>query len=131
MNLIRTATEGDIPFIMGTERMPGYEWVVGRWDEALHRREMGRPETCYFIGEREGVPFGFAILRDLDDAFGNVFLKRIAVRERAGDSGGLFSAVLVAAAFDLPQPYRIWLTVAPTTSGLAASMEASASSRRA
>jgi diamine N-acetyltransferase len=113
MTLIRSATGADIPFIMGTERMPGYEWVVGRWDEALHRREMGRPETRYFIGEREGVPFGFAILRDLDDAFGNVLLKRIAVREPGRGLGRSLLHAVLATAFDLPQPYRIWLKVAP------------------
>lgn len=82
MSLIRNATQADIPFIMETEqRMPGFEWVAGRWDEASHRREMGRAATSYVVGERDSVPVGFAILQDLDDPFGNVLLKRIAIRE--------------------------------------------------
>jgi hypothetical protein len=36
LDLVRAA-EADIPFIMATERLPGYEELVGRWSEAEHR----------------------------------------------------------------------------------------------
>lgn len=113
MSLIRTATEADIPFIMETERMPGFEWVVSRSDEASHRREMGQAATSYLIGERDGVPFGFAILQNLDDPFGNVLLKRIVIQEPGRGLGRLLLRAVLAATFERPEPFRIWLTVAP------------------
>ena len=49
---LRPATEADIPFVMATERMPGFERTVGRWEEAAHRAEMegiaGRAEVISF-----------------------------------------------------------------------------------
>jgi hypothetical protein len=30
-------SDGDVPFVMATERLVGYEHLVGRWTEAQHR----------------------------------------------------------------------------------------------
>jgi RimJ/RimL family protein N-acetyltransferase len=110
--MIRAAAEADIPAIMRTERMPGFEWVVGRWDEALHRAEMALGSTGYLVAEADGAHQGFAILQHLDDHLGNVHLKRIAVRE---PNRGVGRALLWAAmreAFARPRAHRLWLTVA-------------------
>jgi RimJ/RimL family protein N-acetyltransferase len=109
----RRATKADIPFIMATERGPDYEWVVGRWDEALHRAEMAKPGTAYLIGERDGAPTGFGILQSLDDRFGNVLLRRIAVGRPGSGGGRRLLAALLDFAFAQPATHRVWLTVAP------------------
>ena len=75
----RAGTGKDIPFIMATERLPGYDAFIGRWDEGRHAQEMADPRSAYVIAEADGAPVGFAILQHLDDPFGNVLLKRIAV----------------------------------------------------
>jgi hypothetical protein len=38
---LRRADPSDIPFIMHTERIAGYEGLIGRWDEAQHRAALG------------------------------------------------------------------------------------------
>ena len=110
---LRPATEADIPFVMATERMPGFERTVGRWEEAAHRAEMANPASAYFIGERDGTPAGFAMLQSLDEPAGNVHLRRIAV---AVPDRGVCRVILVQVAawvFARPQSHRFWLNVAP------------------
>ena len=36
-------TPADIPFVMATERLPGYDDLVGRWDEARHHAALADP----------------------------------------------------------------------------------------
>jgi RimJ/RimL family protein N-acetyltransferase len=110
---LRVADPADIPFVMATERGPGFEWVVGRWDEDRHLQTLAEPGSAYLIGERQAEPFGFAILLGLDDAFGNILLKRIAVREPGSGFGRLFLRAVLGTVFERPQGHRIWLTVAP------------------
>jgi diamine N-acetyltransferase len=113
MIAIRSATEEDLAFIMETERLPGYDRVVGRWEEELHRAEMIKAGTAYAIAERDGAPQGFGILQHLDDRFGNVHLKRIAVREPGSGIGRPLLEALLRLAFERPSTHRLWLTVAP------------------
>jgi diamine N-acetyltransferase len=108
---VRPGTAADIPFVMATERGPGYERLVGRSEEAQHRAEIDHPAVAYLIGEREDVPEGFAILRGLDDPFGNLYLKRIAVREPGAGFGLRFLEAVMAWSFARPQTYRFWLDV--------------------
>jgi len=108
---IRRAGTADIPFIMATERGPGFDDLVGRWEEDRHRAEMKMPESRYLIGIRSGRPAGFALFQNLDDPFGNVLLKRIAVSKPGSGFGSQFLAAVLTAAFGLPGTYRVWLDV--------------------
>ena len=71
---------------------------------------MASANYLYFVGEQAaGSLVAFAILRDVDDAHGNVYLKRIAVA-RPGEGGGFaFLSLLVAWAFAQEGPHRFWL----------------------
>ncbi len=82
---LRPATPADLDAILEIERSPGYEARVGRSSRAEHEAMLAGPRHAYFVGERDGVE-AFAILRDLADIHGNVYLKRIAARpgRRAG-----------------------------------------------
>lgn len=110
---LRPATADDIPFIMTTERRPGNERVVGRWEEAHHRAEMSNPSTAYFVGEEQGVPCGFAIVIHLDEPAGNVHLKRIATADPGRGHGRRILRLVTAEVFRCPGPHRLWLTVMP------------------
>ena len=59
IGLVR-ATEADLSFIMATERMPGYEDLVGRSDHAQHRAALADASYAYFVAllgqERIGSP---------------------------------------------------------------------------
>lgn len=96
---------------MQTERGPGFDRFVGRWEEAQHRAEFAKPGSAYLIGERAGMPNGFIILRDLDDPFGNVLLKRIAVTEPGLGFGQIFLRLGLGWVFAKPHVHRLWLDV--------------------
>src|SRR5437016_11493660 len=46
---IARGDESMIPFIMATERIAGFEHLVGRWDEAQHRSALADGRHLYFI----------------------------------------------------------------------------------
>ena len=91
---LRRAAPADISAIMRIERVPGHEDFVGRSERAEHEAMFADPRYAYFLGEsEEGEAVGFALMRDMGDAHGNAYLKRIAVA-RTGE--GLGSALLTA-----------------------------------
>jgi RimJ/RimL family protein N-acetyltransferase len=65
---------------------------------------------AYFIGESaDGAVAAFAILRDLEDAHGNLYLKRIAVARPDEGVGGAFLGLVAAWVFAQPAAHRFWL----------------------
>lgn len=108
---VRPAAPADIPFIMQTERGEGFGDLVGRWGREQHEAEFEKGASAYLIGEKDGVPNGFAILRDLDDPFGNVLLKRIAAHQPGAGFGKAFLRLVMANAFGRETTHRLWLDV--------------------
>lgn len=107
------ATPRDIALIMKMERRPGYEPFVGRWSEDQHRDAMADGNYLYWLGSpSEGAPAGFAILRDLDDPHGNIYLKRICVMDAGQGFGRRFLTALTDWVFGQTQTHRFWLEVA-------------------
>ena len=43
---LRRATEADIPFIMETERKPGYDRFIGSYGVDEHMAQLARAEFC-------------------------------------------------------------------------------------
>lgn len=113
MNL-RDATTADIDFIMRTERLPGYERTVGRWSAEEHAAEMARASSRYLIGEENSEAIGFAILQDLDERNGNIYLKRIAVVRQAEGIGPRMLAALQDWVFAIPAAHRLHLRYTAT-----------------
>lgn len=109
---LRPAGPEDIAFIMATERSPGFEKLVGRWSEEAHRAALTTVSHAYLLGmDAAGERAGFAIVRDLDDAHGNVCLKRIAVTAPGRGFGSGFVGALVRWAFTHTAAHRLWLDV--------------------
>lgn len=107
---LRPAVAADLAAIMAIERGPGFERFVGRSGEDEHRALMASGNHRYFVGELgQGGVAGFAILRDLEDAHGNVYLKRIAVARPGKGVGAAFLSLVVAWVFAQPSPHRFWL----------------------
>lgn len=90
---LRAASPADLDAIMAIERAPGYAARVGRSSAAEHEAMMAGPRHAYFVGEREGVE-AFAILRDLNEPHGNLYLQRIAARQGRGAGGPFFTRLL-------------------------------------
>ncbi len=109
MTTITKATEADLPFIMQTERLPGYESFIGRSDETQHRARMADPRAAHFIAHHDNRPIGFAILRDWNSTDGITLLMRIAMVEPGNGHGSVFLRALIDKVFTETQCHRFWL----------------------
>lgn len=97
---------------MRTERQPGFDWFVGRWEEAMHREVMRETSSAYLVAtDAEGALLGFAILRQLDDPDGNVYLQRVAMAQPGGGLGRHVMREIMAWVFGHTPAYRFWLLV--------------------
>jgi len=112
LTLVR-ADASAIPFIMATERIAGFEHLVGRWEEAQHRGALGDGRHAYFIGEDAGAPVGFAIVRDWASPERVALVKRIAVARPGLGHGRALLAAVVDAVFTETDAWRVWLGVMP------------------
>lgn len=109
---LRPAHRTDIPFVMATERSPGFERLVGRWSEAEHLAALGAPGYAYLLGiDAAGEGSAFAIVRDLTDAHGNACLKRIAVTAPGQGLGSRFLSMVVRWVFTETDANRLRLDV--------------------
>ncbi len=96
MAALRRAAPDDIAFILATERRPGYDALVGRFEEDVHRANLGDDNWMYFIGlDDAGAPQGFAILQDVNADPDSRFLRRIAVADAGRGFGRPFLAALI------------------------------------
>ena len=111
-----TILRGDaahVPFCMATERLAGYERLVGRWDEARHRAALADGRHAYFIGQDAGEPVGFVIVRDWGAPERVALIKRIAVTSPGGGHGRALLAGVVDRVFGETDAWRVWLGVFP------------------
>ena len=85
---LRRAVRADIAAIMAIERRPGFESLISRSSLGEHEAMLASPEYAYFVGlDARDAVVAFAILRDLEDRYGNLYLKRIAVFEPGAGVG--------------------------------------------
>lgn len=112
MVALRRATQADIAFIMAAERLPGYDKLVGRFDEDVHRANLADDNWLYFIGlDDAGARQGFAILQDRAKPDGAEFLRRIAVTNAGGGFGKPFLAAIIDWVFTQTDSQRFYLHV--------------------
>ena len=53
---------------MATERLPGYDVLVGCYEEDVHRANLADDNWLYFIGlDASGTPQGFGVLQNRHD----------------------------------------------------------------
>jgi RimJ/RimL family protein N-acetyltransferase len=112
LQLIR-ATAADIPFVMATERLEGYERLVGRADDAWHRAALGDARIACFVGQIAGESIGFAILTDWASARQVTHLKRFAVVRPDQGLGRLLLRAVAEAVFTQTRAYRLSLGLFP------------------
>lgn len=111
--IVTPARPEDLNFIVATERRPGYEQVVGRWEPEVHRAAMADPTHAYFVARAAEGPVGFAILRGWRSPERTTLLKRIAVAEPGHGVGGLLVRRIVEIVFSETEAHRLWLGVYP------------------
>jgi RimJ/RimL family protein N-acetyltransferase len=105
------AGPADIPAIMAIERRPGYDQLVGRWEEDAHRAEMGKPSVRYFALREGRTLAGFAIVQGIGDANRRAHLKRIAVAEPGSGAGAPLLRGLIGHVFTETDTNRLDLDV--------------------
>jgi RimJ/RimL family protein N-acetyltransferase len=111
--VLRRATPDDIPFVMSTERLDGYDALVGRWDEDRHRAALSDGRHAYFIADDGAAPAGFVILREWNSPERVTLLKRIAVRRPGQGLGRALTRAAAALVFEETDAFRLWLGVFP------------------
>jgi RimJ/RimL family protein N-acetyltransferase len=108
---LRRAVRADIEAIMAIERRPGFESLISRSSFAEHEAMLASRGYAYFVGlDSQHAVVAFAILRDLEDAYGNLYLKRVAVLEPNGGVGFAFLQALVNWVFHETAAHRFWLS---------------------
>jgi RimJ/RimL family protein N-acetyltransferase len=110
---LRRAAVADLAFIMRTERLDGYDALVGRWGARQHELAFADPRYAYFVAEVEGVPVGFALLRDWASSDQVTLVKRVAVAEPGRGFGKAMMRAVVEAAFAETDVYRLWIGCFP------------------
>jgi ribosomal protein S18 acetylase RimI-like enzyme len=98
---------------MATERLAGYEQLVGQWDAAQHRAALADGRHAYFVARHASEAIGFAIVREWSSAERVAHIKRIAVCRPGLGNGRSFLALLVERIFTDTEAFRIWLGVFP------------------
>jgi diamine N-acetyltransferase len=112
LEIIR-ADKVDLPFIMTTERLEGYEALVGRWDQTRHRKALRDERYAYFLAKADGKSVGFAIVCDWASPERVTCVKRIAVAQPNLGYGRQLLRAVVDIIFRQTNGHRIWLGVFP------------------
>jgi RimJ/RimL family protein N-acetyltransferase len=107
------ASEADIPFIMATERLPGNDGLVGRWERDEHERALADPGNAYFVGWARGTPVGFVIVQHWASPERATLIRRIIVADPGKQIGRALLSKVIDAIFDQTDAWRIWLNVFP------------------
>ena len=107
---IRAGALPDIGAMMAIERSPGFEFRVGRSEEAEHRAMLDSPSHAYRLGiGAQGSIEAFAILRGLGDAHRNLYLKRVAAARPGQGIGTAFLGLVLEEAFGPLGAERLYL----------------------
>ena len=109
--VVMRGDESMIPFIMATERLPGFQNLVGRWDEARHRSALADGRHAYFVASNGSEPIGFALLRDWNSPEHVTLMKRIAVAHPGRGHGRVLLSKVIDATFQETGAWRLWLGV--------------------
>ena len=113
MITVAPATVDDLDHVMATERLAGYETLVGRWEREIHEAALVDSHHAYFIARDDDRRIGFAILRGWASPERVTHLKRIAVAEPGRGHGKVLLRRIVEHVFTETDAHRLWLGVFP------------------
>ena len=107
---LRKAGAADVAAVMAIERVPGFEDYVGRSSQIEHAEMLASPRYIYLVGvgPQDDV-LAFAILRDLDNPHGNLYVKRFVVARAGEGIGTAFLRLLLEWAFAHTPVHRVYL----------------------
>ncbi|MFD9898859.1 GNAT family N-acetyltransferase [Mesorhizobium sp. NPDC059025] len=111
-HLLRASVD-NLPFIMTTERLDGYDRLVGRWDEQRHRDAFVDGSHAYFIGYDGLTPIGFVLMRFWNALERTTLVRRVAVVSPGQGQGRRLLAAVVARAFEETDVHRLVIGLFP------------------
>ncbi|PPE80590.1 GNAT family N-acetyltransferase [Kaistia algarum] len=111
--MVRPAEAADLHFVIATERLPGYEHLVGRSTPAQHEAYLADDRHAYFIAEAAGSPAGFVIVRDWNSWDGVSLMKRVAVAEPGRGIGRAMLSAVVDRVFLQTEAWRLEIGLFP------------------
>lgn len=106
---LSVGTGADIPFVMATERLPGYGELVGRWERERHEAALADPRFRYLVAIVEDEPAGFAILEGWGDNAHAVLIRRLAIARPGAGLGRAFVSAIADAVFTQTPAHRLHL----------------------
>lgn len=110
---IRRAGLPDLPFIMATERLDGYDALVGRWSEDQHRAALDDPRSAVFIALQDAEPLGFGLLTGWESPDRRTLIRRVAIARPGEGIGTQFVRLLIAAVFEQTDTHRLTIGCFP------------------
>jgi len=112
---LRATTAGDLPFVLALERDPENAPFIGRWTREEHVAAIEARDREHWIIARasDGSPLGFLLAFDLRAADLGVYVKRIAISEKARGLGREALGRFARHAFADLHASHLWLTVFP------------------
>jgi ribosomal protein S18 acetylase RimI-like enzyme len=110
---IARASAEDIPFIMATERLPGNEGLVGRWERDEHEQALANLSNAYFVGSIAGRPIGFVIVQRWASETGRTLIRRVIAAETGNRIGRELLSNVIAVILAETEVDLLWLNVRP------------------
>ena len=110
---LRQAGLADLATIMATERLPGYDKLVGRWERPDHEAAFANPDYRYFLATHDGAPVGFCLLRGWNAKDHVCLIKRAALSRTDAGIGRWMIAETVSHIFTETDAWRCWIGCFP------------------
>jgi RimJ/RimL family protein N-acetyltransferase len=105
--------EGDLDFVLRTERDEENRLYVGQWTRERHRDALADGDVAHMILERakDASPVGYVVLLGLNEPDGSIDLKRLVVTEKGFGYGRTALRLVENFAFEELGAHRLWFGV--------------------
>lgn len=110
---LHSAGHEQLDWVMSIERLPGYDKLVGRWDEARHVKALADPAIRYFLATLDGKPAGFTIVNGWNSTDHVTLIKRAAVSQPGQGIGRRMIAAVLAEIFTNTEAHRVCIGCFP------------------
>ena len=110
---IARASTADIPFVMATERLPGNEGLVGRFEQNEHEVALADRSNAYFIGSIAGKPVGFVIMQRWASETRRTLIRRVIAAETGNRIGRELLSKVIDVILAETKADLLWLNVRP------------------
>lgn len=111
--ILRRTQEGDLNFVLNSERDPINAQFVGQWTEEQHRSALFNDDILHLIVEDKitNSAVGYVIIAGLTNINRNVEFRRIVISSKGRGFGRDTLKAVKKIAFEQLRAHRLWLDV--------------------